>query len=149
MYINCEVPVAFLNRSSQQRISHSVRIRRRVVWFIILSFHTWHSRHPHKRGPDFVTMAYPNPREAPKEFLEHLKSSNLGIAVTAFLHYQIRPTVAPNGRFDEGTAQEWCERMDTLLVSSIQSNYFIQKKLTTSRENSIASRVRNRITRTL
>jgi len=73
-----------------------------------------------ERNP--ATMSYPNPQEAPNEFLDHLKSLNLIIAVNAFLHNQNRPIRETNGRLNEGTAQEWCERIDTHLVSTIQSD---------------------------
>jgi len=62
-------------------------------------------------------MAYPNPIEAPMDFLAHLKSLDLQFAVNAFAHYQNQP-IETNGRLNEGTALEWCERMDTSLVST-------------------------------
>jgi hypothetical protein len=62
-------------------------------------------------------MAHPNPREAPEEFSNFLKTLNLDIALTAFVHNQNRPTAGPDGRLSEGTAQDWCERMDAILVS--------------------------------
>jgi len=61
-------------------------------------------------------MSVPDPTEAPDAFGEHLKSLDLRFAQTVFGHYQNRP-IQSNGRFDEVTTLEWCERMDTLLVS--------------------------------
>ena len=60
-------------------------------------------------------MSYPDPCEAPDAFGDYLKSLGLHLAETVFGHYQNRPIEA-NGRFDEGAAQGWCERMDSLLV---------------------------------
>jgi hypothetical protein len=68
------------------------------------------------------TMSYPNPQEAPNKFLDHLKLLNLIIAINAFLHNQNCPIRETNSWLNEGIAQEWCERMDTHLVSTIQSN---------------------------
>ena len=65
-------------------------------------------------------MSIPSPTELPDAFLEHLKSLGLDIAVTSFVHYQNRLVLSPSGRYDEAPTQEWCERMDSLLVSSIQ-----------------------------
>ena len=62
-------------------------------------------------------MPYPNPKKTPATFLDHLRSLNLDSAVTPFLHNQTRPSQTPNGQLDEVKAQEWCERMDSLLVS--------------------------------
>jgi hypothetical protein len=62
-------------------------------------------------------MSYPNPREAPEEFSRLLNTFNLDIAVTAFLHSRNPPLPEPDGRLSEAKAQQWCDRMDTLLVS--------------------------------
>lgn len=62
-------------------------------------------------------MSYPDPLEAPNAFGDYLKTLELHFAVTVFGHYQNRP-IDTNGRFVEGMTQEWCERMDTLLVST-------------------------------
>lgn len=75
-------------------------------------------------------MSYPNPKEAPNAFLDHLKSLNLDSAVVAFLHDQTWPSQQPNGRLDEIKAHEWCDRMDSLLVCfffhlhPLDANYF-------------------------
>jgi hypothetical protein len=71
--------------------------------------HTIH-RHP------LTEMSHPDPCEAPDAFGDYLKSSELHFAQTVFDHYRNRP-IETNGRFDEGMAQGWCERMDVLLVS--------------------------------
>jgi hypothetical protein len=81
------------------------------------------------------TMSIPSPTELPDAFLEHLKSLGLDPAVTTFIHYQKRPVLSPGGRYDEAPTQEWCERMDSLLVSAIQFpnifyTYCFQSKLT-------------------
>ena len=78
-------------------------------------------------------MSFPNPQDAPRDFLEHIKSLNLDSAVAAFLHLQTRP--ANNNRLKEAKVMEWCERMDTLLVhlvlslSHIRGYYHLQGKL--------------------
>jgi len=64
-------------------------------------------------------MSMPNPQQAPQEFKAYLKTLKLEIAIPAFLHNQNRPVPGPNGRLHEGRTQDWCERMDTVLVSSI------------------------------
>ena len=64
-----------------------------------------------------VKMSFPNPKEAPNEFGDHLKSSNLDFAVTTFSHYRTQPVKTPNVRYDASSATEWCDRMDALLVS--------------------------------
>jgi hypothetical protein len=64
-------------------------------------------------------MAFPNPIEAPNSFLDHLKAANLDFGTTVFAHYQSRPGPSSNGRLDDIPATEWCERMDTLLVSNV------------------------------
>jgi hypothetical protein len=63
-------------------------------------------------------MAFPNPGEAPQAFLDHLKPLNLHSVVTAFEHYETRPIQAPGTRYDDNATQQWCDRMDTLLVSA-------------------------------
>jgi len=63
-------------------------------------------------------MSIPSPLLSPDNFLAHAKSLGLDAIVTPFIHYQNRPLPSLlGGRYDEGAAQEWCERMDTLLVS--------------------------------
>ena len=61
-------------------------------------------------------MSYPDPIEAPNSFGDYLKSLGLQFALTVFGHYQNRPIVT-NSQFEEVVTVEWCERMDTLLVS--------------------------------
>jgi len=61
-------------------------------------------------------MSFPDPTQAPSSFGDYLKSVGLHFAQTVFGHYQNRPTES-NGRFQEVTTLEWCERMDALLVS--------------------------------
>jgi hypothetical protein len=68
-------------------------------------------------------MSIPNPQEAPQEFEAYLKSLKLEIAIPAFLHNQNCPVPGPNGRLDEGSAQNWCERMDTILVNLINHSF--------------------------
>jgi hypothetical protein len=63
------------------------------------------------------TMSIPSPTELPDAFLEHLKSLGLDLAITTFIHYQKQPVLAPGGWYDEAPTQEWCEHMDSLLVS--------------------------------
>ncbi|KIM76992.1 hypothetical protein PILCRDRAFT_12357 [Piloderma croceum F 1598] len=60
-------------------------------------------------------MSFPNPYEAPEDFFQFLKTLNLDIAVTMFLHSRSWPLPGPNGRFKEDVAQMWCKRMDLLL----------------------------------
>jgi hypothetical protein len=62
-------------------------------------------------------MSIPSPVLSPEDFLAHVKSLGLDAIVTPFVHYQNRPVPSfPGGRYAEGAAQEWCDRMDTLLV---------------------------------
>src|SRR5258707_9850741 len=70
------------------------------------------------------TMSTPSPLLSPDEFLAHVKSLGLDAIVTPILHYKNRPLPSlPGGRYDENATQEWCERMDTLLVRVIRSQY--------------------------
>jgi hypothetical protein len=64
-------------------------------------------------------MSFPSPTELPDAFLEHLRSLGLDLAVSTFVHYQKRPILSPGGRYEETPTQEWCERMDSLLVHSL------------------------------
>jgi hypothetical protein len=64
-------------------------------------------------------MSIPNPINDPNAFLEYIKTLGLDLAVTTFAHYQNRPNPSPGRRYDEKSTQEWCERMDSLLVSCI------------------------------
>jgi hypothetical protein len=65
-------------------------------------------------------MSIPSPLLSPEDFLARVKSLGLEAIVTPFIHYQNRPLPSlPGGRYDEGAAQEWCERMDMLLVSPL------------------------------
>jgi hypothetical protein len=66
-------------------------------------------------------MSIPDPTEHPDNFLEYLKSLGLDLVATAFFHYRTQPIVSPGGRYDVKSTQEWCERMDSLLVSSAQA----------------------------
>ena len=63
-------------------------------------------------------MAFPNLTDDPTTFRDHLKASNLDFATIAFNHYLARPADSSN-HLDEVTAYDWCEQMDTLLVSFI------------------------------
>ena len=63
-------------------------------------------------------MAFPNLTDDPTAFRDHLKASNLDFAIIAFNHYLARPADSSN-HLNEVTAYDWCERMDTLLVSFI------------------------------
>src|SRR5258705_5076566 len=65
-------------------------------------------------------MSIPSPTELPDTFLDHLKSLSLDLAITTFNHYQNRPVHSPSGRYDVEPTQEWCEHMDSLLVSKFQ-----------------------------
>ena len=54
---------------------------------------------------------------SPNEFLDHVRSLGLESIVMPFLHYQARPLPSSaGGRYDDNVAQQWCDRMDTLLV---------------------------------
>src|SRR5882757_8240084 len=65
-------------------------------------------------------MTMPSPLLSPNEFLEHVTSLGLDSIIAPFVHYQNRPALSlAGGRYDESATQEWCERMDTLLVSTI------------------------------
>src|SRR5258706_3574650 len=69
-------------------------------------------------------MYTPSPLLSPNEFLAHAKSLGLDAVVTPFTHYQNRPLPSLlGGRYDEGAAQEWCERMYTLLVCPLLSQH--------------------------
>ena len=61
-------------------------------------------------------MAFPNPIEAPVEFINHLKATHLDFAVNAFHHYEAQPKESATW-LDEELTKEWCDRMDALLVS--------------------------------
>ena len=63
-------------------------------------------------------MAFPYPTDDPAAFRDHLKASNLDFTIIAFNHYLAQPVDSSN-HLDEVTANDWCERMDTLLVSFI------------------------------
>ena len=63
-------------------------------------------------------MAFPNLTDDPTAFRDHLKASNLDFAIIAFNHYLAQPADSSN-HLDEVTAYDWCEWMDTLLVSFI------------------------------
>ena len=67
-------------------------------------------------------MSVPNPLENPTEFLERLRQTNLDPAVTAFLHYQNRPSI--HARLQVFTVQEWSDRMDATLVSTVICEYY-------------------------
>jgi hypothetical protein len=66
-------------------------------------------------------MDFPNPLELPNEFVDYLKGLNLSCAIAAFAHYQTRPDETST-RLDDGSASQWCEWMDALLVR--HSMYF-------------------------
>ena len=104
-------------QTTQPRLSKcSVRIRRRVI--LVQLFFPFHHRNAHStiRYPLILHMSLPDPTQAPDAFGAYLKSVDLPFAQTVFGHYQNRPTES-NGRFQEVATQEWCERMDALLVS--------------------------------
>ena len=61
-------------------------------------------------------MAFPNPIEAPVEFINHLKAAHLNFAVNAFHHYEAWPKESATW-LDEELTKEWCDWMDALLVS--------------------------------
>ena len=63
-------------------------------------------------------MAFLNLTDDPTAFRDHLKASNLDFAIIAFNHYLARPVDSSN-HLDEVTTYDWCEWMDTLLVSFI------------------------------
>lgn len=63
-------------------------------------------------------MAFPNPAKDPTAFHDHLKAANLDFAICAFDHYLAWPADSSN-HLEEITANEWCEQMDALLVSSM------------------------------
>jgi hypothetical protein len=103
-------------------ISHSVKIlretptrknptTRRLVHSSTLTLH-------------LRTMSFPSPSQAPESFLTFLKTLNIDGAVTVFVHYRNQPVPGPNGRFKEDSAQNWCEWMDVLLVSSYHLNCY-------------------------
>jgi len=64
-------------------------------------------------------MSIHNPIDDLNAFLEYIKTLGLDLAVTTFTHYQNRPNQSPGCWYDERSTQEWCERMDSLLVSWI------------------------------
>ncbi len=76
----------------------------------------------HRQGRDSPisgNMSFPSPLLSPNEFLDHVRSLGLESIITLFQHYQQRPfPSSPGGRYDTSSTQEWCDRMDTLLVSS-------------------------------
>jgi hypothetical protein len=76
-------------------------------------------------------MVFPNPLESPNEFHDYLKGFDLGIAVTAFGHYETRPDETST-RLDEGTASQWCERMNVLLVRHYISHLLADTDLNNS-----------------
>ena len=85
----------------------------------LFPFHhnTFHHNNAHSRIRYPLThMSFPDPIEAPNAFGEHLKSLGLHFAQAVFGHYQNRP-IGSDGRFNELATMEWCERMDSLLVS--------------------------------
>ena len=76
----------------------------------------------HRQGrnnPIFGNMSFPSPLLSPNEFLDHVQSLGLDSITTLFWHYQQWPVPSsPGSRYDMSDMQEWCEPMDTLLVSS-------------------------------
>jgi hypothetical protein len=65
-----------------------------------------------------IRMAFPNPNDSPDAFMDHLDSLQLALAADSFRHYHARPVPLQSGRFEEHSAQEWCERTDLFLVST-------------------------------
>ena len=61
-------------------------------------------------------MAFPNPIEAPVEFINHLKATHLDFTVNAFHHYEAQLKESAT-RLDEELTKELCDWMDALLVS--------------------------------
>ena len=53
-------------------------------------------------------MAFPNPIEAPVEFINHLKAAHLDFAVNTFHHYETRPKESATW-LDEELTKEWCD----------------------------------------
>jgi hypothetical protein len=68
-------------------------------------------------------MAFPSPIQEPDAFLVHLDKLALHSVSTAFVHYQKRPIQIPGARYNEDSSQQWCDRMDALLVSWVQFYY--------------------------
>jgi hypothetical protein len=87
------------------------------------SFVTFHAIHNQGReDPVSCHMSFPSPLLSPNEFLDHVRSLGLEAIITPFLHYQDQPLPSSaGGRYDIRATQEWCDRMDTLLVSPILS----------------------------
>jgi len=71
-------------------------------------------------------MSIPNPQEVPQEFEAYLKSLKLEITIPAFLQNQNHSVPGPNGQLNEGSAQNWCKQMDTILVSLIHYSFYLE-----------------------
>ena len=95
------------NSTSRMEITHSHRTA------FDLSFSSSHQPSTQRRQ-----MSFPNLIQAPEDFLVHVNTLGLDSVSTAFVHYQKRPIQTLGGRYDEDSAEQWCERMDALLVSS-------------------------------
>ena len=74
----------------------------------------------HQPSMQHQQMSFPDLIQAPEDFLVHVNAFGLDSISTAFVHYQKRPIQSAGGRYDEDSAEQWCECMDTLLVSSFQ-----------------------------
>ena len=73
-------------------------------------------------------MSFPNPVDLPTEYLNHLTSLGLNCTVSTFNHFQTRIVQAPGVRLNESHSVEWCERMDSLLVSKAYYNLLTDAK---------------------
>jgi len=100
--------------------------------------HSSHRSHSHQTelaweleldDTSFGNINFPHSPRLPARCL------SIDLAVTTFAHYQNRPKQSPGHRYDERSTQEWCECMDSLLVSWIlclntSDTYCLQSKLT-------------------
>ena len=74
----------------------------------------------HQPSMQHWQMSFPNLIQAPEDFLVHVNELGLNSVSTAFVHYQKWPIQSAGGWYNEDSAEQWCERMDMLLVSSFQ-----------------------------
>jgi hypothetical protein len=144
--VKCQQRLEQFCEDGHQWFSHHMGIRRQTPTTRRFGSSSFIPSTCNVQGPEHSTMSYPNPKEAPNAFLDHLKSLDLDSAVVAFLHDQTRPSQQPNGRLDEVKAHEWCNRMDSLLVRHFF--IYICWTLTICRESSIARSPHTRLTRT-
>ena len=64
-----------------------------------------------------IAMSFPSPITSLIGYLTHLMSLGLDSTITTFKHYQGQPVPTPEGHYDKSLTQDWCDRMDALLVS--------------------------------